>query len=203
MAQGRKEILEWLAKGDDSTGELVDIPWRITETENYVILENDQVPFSVLLSFGNTIVMLHLRSGIETAVLENQNRLSIYRTLLLLNRQLDLVKFMLDGMNEEVVARVDLDMVSLSKKEFNDGLNMLLSSIYLLVRALKLEEQFRAGITQRMIMMVQNLINQGKTRDDILKFLTSDMGLPKDQAETILKDIMGSRDDSNTGGLYG
>ena len=203
MVQSRKEILEWLAKGDDSSGDLVDIPWKITETENYVILENDQVPFSIFLSFGKSILMLHLRSGIETAVLENQNRLSVYRTLLLLNRQLDLVKFMLDGMNEEVVARVDLDMVSLSKTEFNDGLNTLLSSIYLMVRALKLEEQFRAGITQRMIMMVQNLISQGKTRDDIMKFLTSNMGLPKDQAEAVLKEIMGSREESNTGGLYG
>lgn len=203
MVQSRKEILEWLSKGDDSSGDLVDIPWKVTETENYVILENEQVPFSILLSFGKSILMLHLRSGIETAVLENQNRLSVYRTLLLLNRQLDLVKFMLDGMNEEVVARVDLDMVSLSKTEFNDGLNTLLSSIYLMVRALKLEEQFRAGITQRMIMMVQNLISQGKTKDDIMKFLTSNMGLPKDQAESILKEIMGSRDESNTGGLYG
>jgi hypothetical protein len=94
-------------------------------------------------------------------------------------------------------------MVSLSKTEFNDGLNTLLSSIYLMVRALKLEEQFRAGITQRMIMMVQNLISQGKTRDDIMKFLTSNMGLPKDQAEAVLKEIMGSREESNTGGLYG
>lgn len=202
MVRSRKEILEWLSKGGESSGDLVDIPWKVTETENYVVLENDQVPFSILLSFGKSILMLHLRSGIETAVLENQNRLSVYRTLLLLNRQLDLVKFMLDGMNEEVVARVDLDMVSLSKTEFNDGLNTLLSSIYLMVRALKLEEQFRAGITQRMIMMVQNLITQGKTKDDIMKFLTSNMGLPKDQAESILKEIMGSRDESNTGGLY-
>ncbi|MFG1449533.1 MAG: hypothetical protein AAE983_02690 [Thermoplasmataceae archaeon] len=203
MAASRKEILSWVAKGNEDASNLVDLPWKITETDNVVILQNDQVPFSIFLTFGEAIMRMHLRSGIETAVLENQPRLSIYRTLLLLNRQLDLVKFMLEGMNEEVVARVDLELVNLSKEEFNDGMNTLLSSIYLMVRALKLEDQFREGITQRMIMMVQDMIRQGKTREDILAFLTDRIGLPKDQAEQVLKEMIGSADDSKIGGLYG
>ena len=203
MAASRKEILSWVAKGNEDASNLVDLPWKITETDNVVILQNDQVPFSIFLTFGEAIMRMHLRSGIETAVLENQPRLSIYRTLLLLNRQLDLVKFMLEGMNEEVVARVDLELVNLSKEEFNDGMNTLLSSIYLMVRALKLEDQFREGITQRMIMMVQDMIRQGKAREDILAFLTDRIGLPKDQAEQVLKEMIGSADDSKIGGLYG
>jgi hypothetical protein len=203
MAASRKEILSWVAKGNEDASNLVDLPWKITETDNVVILQNDQVPFSIFLTFGEAIMRMHLRSGIETAVLENQPRLSIYRTLLLLNRQLDLVKFMLEGMNEEVVARVDLELVNPSKEEFNDGMNTLLSSIYLMVRALKLEDQFREGITQRMIMMVQDMIRQGKTREDILAFLTDRIGLPKDQAEQVLKEMIGSADDSKIGGLYG
>ncbi len=203
MAASRKEILSWVAKGNEDASNLVDLPWKITETDNIVILQNDQVPFSIFLTFGDTIMRMHLRSGIETAVLENQPRLSIYRTLLLLNRQLDLVKFMLEGMNEEVVARVDLELVTISKEEFNDGMNTLLSSIYLMVRALKMEDQFREGITQRMIMMVQDMIRQGKTREDILAFLTDRIGLPKDQAEEVLKEMIGTAEDSRTGGLYG
>ena len=84
-------------------------------------------------------------------------------------------------MNEEVVSRVDLELEGLSKAELNEGLNTLLSSIYLMIRALKLEEQFQSEVTQRMVMMVQDMINQGKSRDDIENYLVAKVGLNKEE----------------------
>ena len=156
------QVIQWLAGGDETSTNLVDIPWKVRDLDKFLVLESDKVPFSLFLSFEEKTVKIFFRTGIETAVLENQPRLAIYRTLLLLNRQIDLVKFMLDGMNEEVVSRVDLELEGLTKAELNEGLNTLLSSIYLMIRALKLEEQFQAEVTQRMVMMVQDMINQGK-----------------------------------------
>ena len=127
MAATKDEVIKWLEGKDDSTGNLVDIPWKIQDFDKYLVLENEKIPFSIYLVFEGTVLRIFLRTGIETAVIDTQERLGIYRTLLLLNRQLDLVKFMLDGMNEEVISRVDLEMVSLSKEELNVGLNTLLS----------------------------------------------------------------------------
>ncbi len=196
------QVIQWLAGGDETSTNLVDIPWKVRDLDKFLVLESDKVPFSLFLSFEEKTVKIFFQTGIETAVLENQPRLAIYRTLLLLNRQIDLVKFMLDGMNEEVVSRVDLELEGLTKAELNEGLNTLLSSIYLMIRALKLEEQFQAEVTQRMVMMVQDMINQGKSRDDIENYLVAKVGLNKEDAEILLNKLIGQTESKNQSGMY-
>ena len=196
------QVIQWLAGGDETSTNLVDIPWKVRDLDKFLVLESDKVPFSLFLSFEEKTVKIFFRTGIETAVLENQPRLAIYRTLLLLNRQIDLVKFMLDGMNEEVVSRVDLELEGLSKAELNEGLNTLLSSIYLMIRALKLEEQFQSEVTQRMVMMVQDMINQGKSRDDIENYLVAKVGLNKEDAEILLNKLIGQTEGKSQSGMY-
>ncbi|EQB70820.1 MAG: hypothetical protein AMDU1_APLC00046G0034 [Thermoplasmatales archaeon A-plasma] len=196
------QVIQWLAGGDETSTNLVDIPWKVRDLDKFLVLESDKVPFSLFLSFEEKTVKIFFRTGIETAVLENQPRLAIYRTLLLLNRQIDLVKFMLDGMNEEVVSRVDLELEGLTKAELNEGLNTLLSSIYLMIRALKLEEQFQAEVTQRMVMMVQDMINQGKSRDDIENYLVAKVGLSKEDAEILLNRLIGQSASKDQSGMY-
>ncbi len=196
------QVIQWLAGGDETSTNLVDIPWKVRDLDKFLVLESDKVPFSLFLSFEEKTVKIFFRTGIETAVLENQPRLAIYRTLLLLNRQIDLVKFMLDGMNEEVVSRVDLELEGLTKAELNEGLNTLLSSIYLMIRALKLEEQFQAEVTQRMVMMVQDMINQGKSRDDIENYLVAKVGLNKEDAEILLNKLIGQSASKDHSGMY-
>ena len=203
MTVTQQEVLSWLSGGDEKAGNLVDVPWKIQQFQKYAILENDKVPFSVYLIFENDIMRIFLKTGIETAVLENQERLSIYRTLLLLNRQLDLVKFMLDGMNEEVVSRVDLELDVLSKNELNVGLSTLLSSLYLMVKALKLEDEFQAGVVERMVLMVKDMLKQGKSKDEIKEYLTEKMGLTADQAQSVIDQIVGSQEKKMPGEMYG
>ena len=203
MTVTQQEVLGWLSGGDEKSGNLVDVPWKIQQFQKYAILENDKVPFSVYLIFENDIMRIFLKTGIETAVLENQERLSIYRTLLLLNRQLDLVKFMLDGMNEEVVSRVDLELDVLSKNELNVGLSTLLSSLYLMVKALKLEDEFQSGVVERMVLMVKDMLKQGKSKDEIKEYLTEKMGLTADQAQSVIDQIVGSQEKKMPGEMYG
>ena len=203
MTVTQQEVLGWLSGGDEKAGNLVDVPWKIQQFQKYAILENDKVPFSVYLIFETGIMRIFLKTGIETAVLESQERLSIYRTLLLLNRQLDLVKFMLDGMNEEVVSRVDLELDALSKNELNVGLSTLLSSLYLMVKALKLEDEFQAGVVDRMVLMVKDMLKQGKSTDEIKEYLTEKMGLTADQAQSVIDQIVGSEEKKMPGEMYG
>ncbi len=202
MSVTKEEVLGWLGGKDESSGNLVDIPWQIKKYENYLVLESENVPFSIYLVFEQGFVKMFLKTGIETAVLENQERLSVYRVLLMLNRQLDLVKFMLDGMQEEIISRVDLELASLSKPELNDGMSLLLSSLYIMVKSLKLEEQFQQRITERMLMMVQDMIKTGKSRDDIMKYLVEKIGLSKAESQNIIAQLTGSAEDKQNGGMY-
>ncbi len=202
MSVTKEDVLGWLGGKDESSGNLVDIPWQIKKFENNLVLENEKVPFSIYLVFEQGFVRIFLKTGIETAVLENQERLGVYRVLLLLNRQLDLVKFMLDGMQEEVITRVDLELDSLSKAELNDGMSMLLSSIYIMVKSLKLEDQFQQGITQRMLMMVQDMIKAGKSKDEIMKYLVEKIGLSKTESQNIVTQLAGSIEGKQNSGMY-
>jgi hypothetical protein len=202
MAVTKEDVLGWLGGKDESTGNLVDIPWQIKKYENNLVLENEKVPFSIFLVFEQGFVRIFLKTGVETAVLENQQRLAVYRVLLLLNRQLDLVKFMLEGMQEEVITRVDLELSSLTKDELNEGMSMLLSSIYIMVKSLKMEEQFQARITERMLMMVQDMINSGKSKDEILKYLVDKIGLSKSESDNIISQLTGEAKENQSGGMY-
>lgn len=202
MSVTREDVLGWLGGKDESSGNLIDIPWQIKKYENNLVLESEKVPFSIFLIFDQGFVKIFLRTGIETAVLENQQRLGVYRVLLLLNRQLDLVKFMLDGMQEEVITRVDLDLASLTKDELNNGMSVLLSSLYIMVKSLKLEEQFQQRITERMLMMVQDMIDSGKDRKEIMKYLVEKIGLSREESENIVTQLTGSEEDKQNSGMY-
>lgn len=202
MAVTKEEVLGWLRGTDESSGNLVDIPWHIRNVENYLVLEHEKIPFSIFLYFDESVLRIFLKTGIETAVMENQQRLGTYRILLLLNRQLDLVKFMLEGLHEEVISRVDLALDELSKNELNEGMSMLLSSLYLMVKGLKIEEQFQMKITERMLLMVQDMIKSGKSQADIRDFLVEKIGLSKAESESILSQLIDKDDETKSSGMY-
>ncbi len=202
MSVSKEDVLSWLGGKDETSGNLVDIPWEIKRYNNHFVLENEKIPFSIFLKFDPGVMRVFLKTGIETAVMENNDRLSIYRVLLILNRQIDLVKFMVEGIHEEVITRVDLELDALSKTELNEGLNLLLSSIYLMVKTLNLEEQFQTRITERMLLMVQDMIHSGKTKEDIEKFLVEKIGLTKTESDNILSQLMGKDDENESSGMY-
>jgi hypothetical protein len=131
--------------------------------------------------------------------MENQPRLSTYRSLLILNKQIDLVKFMIDGINEEIVLRADFETSSFTREELEDALNILLSSIYILVRALKLEDQFNQIIAERMIMMVQQMLEQGKSTEEVKNYLITKAGLSKDEADQVMNRFVGKKGGTSTG----
>ncbi|HLH85441.1 MAG TPA: hypothetical protein VKU79_01075 [Thermoplasmataceae archaeon] len=185
----KKQVVSWISNNDENAKNLVDLPWKVKWDQWHLILENEKIPFAFLVGFHEEALHITVRTGIETAVMENQQRLALYRVLLILNQRVDLTKFMLFGMNEEVIARVDLATDGLSKEEFNLALNILLSSLYLMVQALHLEEEFNQQVTNRMMLMIQDLISQGKSRSDIMEFLVKNLGLNPSDAEKILNEI--------------
>jgi hypothetical protein len=186
------DVLKWLSSGTDNASSLIDLKWKITKAGDYTVLQNDKIPFNIFLYVGNEKQALNLiiRTGIETATIENQPRLTIYRTLLLLNSKIELVKFMLDGINEEVIAREDFDTSTLTRDGLNTGLNTILAAFYLMVKALNLEDQFNSGIIERTTMMIKEMAEAGKTRDDIKSYLISSLGLNGQDADKLIAEVL-------------
>lgn len=198
----REEIIGWLAEEKEGAKRLIDLKWDVKQLGNLCTLHNDNVPFTILLLFTENTVRIFVDTGIETATLRSSMRLSIYRTLLILSRQAELVKFMLDGINENIFARVDLELHHLTRHEFDDGLNTLLSALYLMVKALKLEEQFNKQIVDRMVATIVDLNREGKSKAEIIKFLIDRIGFSEKDAERMVEEIL-SEGKENIEGMYG
>jgi len=199
----KKQLVEWLSNGNEEAKSLVALPWKLKWDQWHLVLENEKIPFAFLIGFHEEALHITVRTGLETATLENQQRLAIYRVLLILNQRIDLAKFMIYGINEEVVARVDLATDGLSKTQLDQALNILLSSLYLMVHALHLEEEFNQQVSNRMILLIQDLISQGKSRKEILEFMTKNLGINGSDAEKVLNEIMPEGEGRAAESMYG
>ncbi len=184
------EIIKWLTSGSDKSEDPVNLIWDVKVDQNMIIAEHPKVPFVLNILIANRIVKLYVHTGLETALLDPIQRLDISRKLLFLNDRTSLVKFVIRGMNEEIVLSSDLDLASISKEEFGDALTGLITALYLMIKEFKLEEEFNKQLAQRVILMVQERMQKGATRDDLLNFLINKVGMDEDSANRLLNEII-------------
>ncbi len=200
----RERVISWLAAGDQQSHKLLDLPWNIKSHGDYLILENEEVPFKIHLLFLDETLQIFMRTEIETAVIESEARLSIYRILLILNRKIEHVKFMLAGLHEEITLRVDLPVLDISKDKIEMSFNLLLTSLYIMANALRIEEEFNQKILEWMFRMIGEFVRQGKTKKDIESILVGKIGIRKEDATEIIRQVYpaaGSRGEEDR--LYG
>ncbi|AJC71777.1 DNA-binding protein [Thermococcus guaymasensis DSM 11113] len=183
-------ILEWLRTGRDEAEDIVDLPWEIKKVgENQYIAEHPKIPFLLNVIFANGFIRLAVPSGIETIAMRLEERLKTYHTLLVLNERMNLLKFTLSGMNDEIILRVDLDEKSLGKEEFNDALTALLVGMNVLMDSLGLTEEFQEAIFERLSMMIIERLQKGMSEAEIMDFLIKKVGMTKEEAKALLKEI--------------
>lgn len=188
------EVITWLKEGYDGAKDIVDLPWNVMKkTEGVFIAEYPKIPFVLNVVITEEFVHLIVPSGVETVALDLPERLKVYHILLILNEKLNLLKFTISGMNEEIMLRVDLDRKTLGKAEFNDALTALLIGLNQLILALGLEEEFARAVFERIALMVMDRLEKGMKKDEILKFLVVKVGMDAKDAEEFLKRIIEER----------
>ncbi|MEM4312719.1 MAG: DNA-binding protein, partial [Thermoplasmata archaeon] len=70
----------------------------------------------------------------------------------------------------------------------------IITSLYLMIKELNLEEEFNKMVNDRIVSMIQEKIKEGATESDLLLFLTKKVGLDKDSARKILDEIVKKED---------
>ncbi len=184
------EIEKWLVEGSEDAQDLVDLPWKVEREGNMLVAQHPKIPFYLYVSEGENTIKLRVYTGIETAVEETKDRLKILRSLMILNGAVDYLKFVLEEINEEVVLRVDLSKKHFSKDVFEDAIGTLLTGMYLMVKVLGMEEEFREELFTRIVGMVRERLSEGASRGDLIKFLTGRVGLNQKDAEEIVDEII-------------
>ncbi|AEK73335.1 hypothetical protein GQS_07185 [Thermococcus sp. 4557] len=187
-------VLGWLKAGDDAAEDIVDLPWSVKEIQpNTYVAEHPRMPFSLLVVFSEGFIHLLVPLGLETFSMTNDDKLKIYHTLLRLNDQVNMMKFTLSGMNDDVYLRVDLDKKTLGKEEFNDALTALLIGLLSSVSALGLEEAFAQEIFDRIVSMVVDRVDKGASREELMKFLTVKVGMTVEDAKNLLDEVFAAK----------
>ncbi len=199
LQEVEKLVLEWLRAGEDTAEDIVDLPWTVTEVQpGKYVAEHPRMPFQLFLTFSEEFVHLIVPLGLETFSMLKDDKLKVYHILLKLNEQVNLMKFTLAGMNDDVYLRVDLDKKTLGKEEFNDALTSLLIGLLSAVSALGLEQAFQQEVFDRIVAMVLDRLQKGATREELMRFLTVKVGMPVEEAKQLLDEIMAAK--SSVGG---
>lgn len=157
--------------------------------ENHYVAEHPKIPFLLNVIFMDGFVRLAVPSGIETIAMRLEEKVKVYHTLLILNERMNLLKFTLSGMNDEVTLRVDLDEKSLGKDEFNDALTALLVGMNVLMDSLGLTQEFQEIVFERLALMVFERMQNGASEREIIEFLTKKVGMSKEDAEALLAEL--------------
>ncbi len=185
-----EDIEKWLVEGSEDAQDLVDLPWKVEREDNTLVAQHPKIPFLLYVTEDTNSIRLRVYTGIETAVEDTKERLKILRTLMILNGGVDYLKYALEDINEEVVLRVDLSRKYFTKDVFEDAIASLLTGMYLMVRALEMEEEFRDQLFVRLVGMVRERLSEGASREDVVKFLTTRVGLNQRDAEDIVDEII-------------
>ena len=190
LVDWKKEIVSWLTSGTEKTDDLLDLQWEVNVSKNEIIAEHPKVPFVIHIIINQYTLRLEVYTGIETALLDVVQRLDISRKLLFLNDRITLAKFTVRGINEEIILTSDLDLISFSKEELSDSLSGMVTAMFMMVKELKMEEEFNKQLAMRLIMMVRDRMSKGETKDDIINFLINKVGMDRENAEKLYDEIM-------------
>jgi hypothetical protein len=185
------KILDWLMSGRDDASDIVDLPWKVEEIEKGVYTaEHPSVPMHLMVVFSEKFVHLIVPTTIETAEMDDAEKLDIYRKLLMLNERVHMMKFALGEPDGQIRLMVDLDKATLGKDEFNDALTALTIGVLAGVMALGIEQEFVEKVFARIVSMLVERIQKGETEEQLMEFLTVKVGMDVRDAKDLLDAVM-------------
>ncbi len=203
MKATKKDILKWFTD-EKKTDMLIDKKWAVQETEdgNAIFAKLDELPFGIGVEFIDSFAELVLYTNVETATLSKDERLDIYRKLLILNDENHMVKATLTGRNDEIALRTDLDLKSLGREEFNDAVVSIVVGAVALQEVLGIKGEDEEEEAQRVVQFVLDAL-QTKTKDEVVKMLMDKTGMKKEDAEEIVKRVQKEWKPKPPEGMYG
>ena len=195
--QWTEVISTWLKEGDDSAENLLDYPWDVTINQleggierEVIVASHPKIPFNIEVVVSKHFTNLVINPLIPTDALDAEERMRLYKKLLHLNSDLNLMKAGLVGYDDQPVIQVDLDLGAISKTEFNDALTLLILGTQNLIILLGLEEKIQEFMFQRFKQMVALKLASGEKEEEIIDFLTSRGGLEIEVAKEIFNQVM-------------
>ncbi len=200
-------IEKWLKKGDDNAKRIIDLPWNVnrTEDENGINLTASypRFPFTLIFRIDNYNTVIVLDMQFPTDSLDVQERLNIYRKLLLLNSEIPYSKFSLVGDELDVVIVSEIETTKVDHDMLSDRMEAILNSAYRMAQVLNLEEELQQIMLENIIATIKDKIEKGAKKDDIMEYLVTKLKIPSDTANKIIDEVEKQlKNAKDVGGMY-
>ncbi len=202
-----EQFTKWFEAGKEESETLLDIPWdtdvKVQDEEHELIIAtHPKIPFNIEVYVTKHFASLYIDPGIPTDAMDLAERMRIYKKLLHINTDLNLMKAGLVGNEDRVVIAVDLDLASLNKKEFNDALTSLIIGGERMVETMGLTKELSEYMMERHAQMVITKLQEGESKEEVMDFLVHRVGLETEYAEEFMNrvaEIMQQAEDSQPG----
>ena len=191
MKATKEGILKWFREEDKDSELLIDKKWMVQESDegNMVFAHMDEIPFGIGVEFIDSFADLILYTNVETATMSKDERLELYRKLLIMNDENHMVKATLAGRNDEIALRTDLDVKSISKEEFNDAIVSIIVGAVAIQDILGIKgDEDDEEESQRIMEFVLDAL-QTKTKDEVVKMLMDKTGMKEEDAVNIVEKV--------------
>jgi hypothetical protein len=180
------KIKGWLEEGNARGGKMEDLPWDVKvesdETHDYIFFQHPVVLYSYAVKVDKHIATITLDTGIATDLLDTDKRMGYYRRMLIMNRKYNMLKVALKGDEDMVAIESDLDLSSLSEKEFNNALHNVLFASYDIVKNFGMDEGALKELETRIPRAIEGMLSKGAEIREIMSFLTQKVGMEDAEA---------------------
>ena len=203
MEATKEDIIKWIKEKGD--GELIlDKDWTVEEgeDENTLFASLEDTNFTIGILFKDGMAELILFTDLETATLSKDERLELYRKMLILNDEEYMVKATLYGRDDEIVFRSDLDLVSLSRKELDDAVAFIMLAALRLEKILGMDENEEEEAVRQLIEFIADTL-QTKSEKEVIRIVAEKTGISEEEAKDIVEKIKKDMNLKPPEGMYG
>lgn len=192
------KIENWLKEGKEESKTVLGIPWdteaQHIQDHDIIVASHPKFFYSIRVLISKHFARLQIDPAITTDAIDVAERMKIYKKLLLINSELNQMKTGLYGSEDQIILSADLNLISLSKTEFNDALTALFMGSGRMIEELQLEEQLTAALMERNAAIIMEKLDQGWSKEGVLDFLMNRVGLEAEFAEHLVDNVMKMRE---------
>lgn len=188
-------LKEWFEHHEQDSKLILDDEWTVQdhpELKNGLLVEHPNIPFSIGIHIKGDVIQMIVYTSIDTHTIPVEDRVEIYRDLLIMNDESDFIKFTLIGRYDRIALRTDIDPQYLSKLEFNNILNHFILAGKWLISKINPPEDEQDKVRQMMIqtlkMGIQMELDKGTDEETIINQLTA-AGVPEEVALELLQEV--------------
>lgn len=129
--------------------------------------KNPRFPYKLVVRLYQKFSSLIIYTGIETAVMEFDERLVLYRTLLLMSGTWKMVTFCLAGEDEEAVITTGLGLTCMNREEFSDAPTVTVCAMHDMVEKLDVEGAYGAAQMKHVVEIMKEKADAGQNKSQI------------------------------------